>query len=113
MNVDELLACIGLVCYELEEARQLSISQISLQRLYLIRSDTLLEWSSLKRKYYCFGSNISKCSSLESMSSLAAHIATTKKTGKERVACFRVSQFERRDPRSVGRWKCKRKCVYT
>ena len=47
MNVNELLACI-LVCYGLEEARQLSISQISLQRLYLIPSDTLIEWSSLK-----------------------------------------------------------------
>jgi hypothetical protein len=36
---DELSACVGLVCYGLEEARQLSISRCSLQRLYLTRSD--------------------------------------------------------------------------
>jgi hypothetical protein len=40
---DELLlvACVGLVCYGLEEARRLSTWRRSLQRLYLIRSDLL------------------------------------------------------------------------
>ena len=38
---DELLACVGLVCYGLEEAQQLSILRHSFQRLYLIRSDLL------------------------------------------------------------------------
>ena len=38
---DELLACVGLVCYGLEEARQLSVSRRSLQRLYLTRADLL------------------------------------------------------------------------
>jgi hypothetical protein len=38
---DELLACVGLVCYGLEEAWQLSISRRSLQCLYLTRADLL------------------------------------------------------------------------
>ena len=38
---DELLACIGLVYYELEEAQRLSILRRSVQRLYLTRSDLL------------------------------------------------------------------------
>ena len=35
---DELIACVGLVCYGLEEARRLSILRRSSQRLYLTRS---------------------------------------------------------------------------
>ena len=38
---DELLACVGLVCYGLEEAQQLSVLRRSLQRLYLTRADLL------------------------------------------------------------------------
>jgi hypothetical protein len=38
---DELLACVGLVCYGLEEAHQLSVLRRSLQRLYLTRADLL------------------------------------------------------------------------
>lgn len=44
---DELLACVGLVCYGLEEARQLSVLRRSLQRLYLTRADLLPEIFSL------------------------------------------------------------------
>ena len=38
---DELLACVGLVCYGLEEERQFSIMRRSTKRLYLTRSDLL------------------------------------------------------------------------
>jgi hypothetical protein len=38
---DELLACIGLVCYGVEEAQRLRVSRRSLQRLYLTRPDLL------------------------------------------------------------------------
>ena len=38
---DELLACVGLVCYGLEDARQLSVLRRSLQHLYLTRADLL------------------------------------------------------------------------
>ena len=38
---DELLACVGLVCYGLEEAQQLSVLRHSLQHLYLTCADLL------------------------------------------------------------------------
>ena len=38
---DELLACVGLVCYGLEEARHNSVLRRSSQRLYLTRPDLL------------------------------------------------------------------------
>jgi hypothetical protein len=52
----ELLACIGLVCYGLEEARHHSILRRSSQRLYLTRSDLLPDprtdtpWQALYHK---------------------------------------------------------------
>jgi hypothetical protein len=38
---DNLLACIGLVCYGLEEAQRLRIARQSLQRLYLTQPNLL------------------------------------------------------------------------
>ena len=38
---DELLACVGLVCYGLEEARHNSVLRRSSQRLHLTRPDLL------------------------------------------------------------------------
>lgn len=51
---DELLACVGLVCYGLEEARQLSVLRRSLQRLYLTRADLLPDPCTLPGRHVHF-----------------------------------------------------------
>ena len=110
---DDLLACVGLVYYGLEEARQLSILRRSSTRLYLTRPNLLplMAFVIVQMSWVD-----SKCCSPESLPSLAASSSDyckREKAGKSQANAnpnFKI--FQRQDPQVSGDENTREKGVY-